>query len=506
MLLCAVVAGAALAASNMDPTNKFAWAENAGWLDFGPTNGGGVVVTNVGLNNYLSGYAWAENVGWISLGATNAPQPYANTASTNYGVNMNRTNGLLAGYAWGENCGWVNFAATNGGAVILDLNSGRFNGYAWSESVGWIHFTNATSATVNYNVQTSWRPDTNPPVVLSFAFTPTLFRANQSGVATVTVSEAVTGFDVTDVTVSGDGTLDAFTTNSASEYVVHVTSGPIDGTLSLAIASNAFSDLVGNLLASIVQVSAMVDATPPTASIALSLPNFLINQSGVATITVNEAVLNLEDVDVQVTGGTKGPLTMTDPTHYTVAVTAGPDAGTLSVTIPALAFTDLAGNTLAVPATATATITLLPPPVGNIDLGHSFAWAENAGWVNFSSPYGGVTVSPEGFLSGYAWAENVGWIKLGSGAGPYANNSHLNWGVNLVGAGHLTGYAWGENSGWINFSPTNGFHVSISLGTGDFSGFAWSESVGWIHFQNASPAYRVRTTVMLVVGSVFKIR
>ncbi|MBN1814510.1 MAG: hypothetical protein JXA14_21900, partial [Anaerolineae bacterium] len=44
------------------------------------------------------------------------------------------------------------------------------------------------------------------------------------------------------------------------------------------------------------------------------------------------------------------------------------------------------------------------------------AWSTNAGWIDFSPPYGGVTVYAD-HLEGYAWGENVGWIRLGTYTG-----------------------------------------------------------------------------------------
>ena len=135
-----------------------------------------------------------------------------------------------------------------------------------------------------------------------------------------------------------------------------------------------------------------------------------------------------------------------------------------------------------------------PASEGNIDTTNKYAWSENGGWLNFRPTNGGVTVHGT-YLSGYAWAENIGWIKLGSGTGPYDNNSSTNWGVNRDSStGALSGYAWSENAGWVNFNPTNS-QVIINTSTGKFSGYAWAENVGWIHFQNASPEYYVQVAV-----------
>lgn len=120
-----------------------------------------------------------------------------------------------------------------------------------------------------------------------------------------------------------------------------------------------------------------------------------------------------------------------------------------------------------------------------IDPLQNYAWAENAGWLNFRSTYGAVTVhEPDegGYLSGYAWGENIGWIKLGNDSGgPYANTSATDWGVNLDSAGNLSGYAWSEVAGWINFDPSDG-GVTVNMVTGEFDGYAWGENVGWIGF------------------------
>lgn len=129
---------------NIDPSQRNAWMENAGWLDFGPLGGG----VTVGPGS-LSGFAWSENLGWVKLGS-DAGGPYANTSATNWGVN--RSGATLSGFAWSENFGWINFAPAGGG-VMLDESTGKFSGYAWSENVGWISFRN--TGAIAYGVTVS---------------------------------------------------------------------------------------------------------------------------------------------------------------------------------------------------------------------------------------------------------------------------------------------------------------------------------------------------------------
>ncbi len=153
ILLCLV--GVAYAAtSNIDPTDKWAWSKNVGWVNFAPDTHGGVTV----YADHLEGYAWAENVGWMQLGSHEGggAHTYANDAADTYGVN-NDGSGHLSGYAWSKNVGWINFNPGGDEGVTIDPATGSFDGYAWAENVGWIHFKG--TGDIEYNVVTTWRTD-----------------------------------------------------------------------------------------------------------------------------------------------------------------------------------------------------------------------------------------------------------------------------------------------------------------------------------------------------------
>ena len=136
--------GVALAAGNIDDTNKYAWSADAGWINFAPDNGGVIV-----YSDHLEGDAWGENIGWIRLGSYTGggTRTYANTTQDNYGVNRDAS-GNLSGYAWGTNVGWINFNSTHG-EVTIDPITGSFDGYAWGENIGWIHFKNTGPSAYN---------------------------------------------------------------------------------------------------------------------------------------------------------------------------------------------------------------------------------------------------------------------------------------------------------------------------------------------------------------------
>ena len=132
-------------AGPVNETNKWAWAENAGHINFRATNAAvsaefAATAHVDGENGYLMGWAWSEMLGWIKLGNTNGGVPYANADATNWGVNV--AGALVCGFAWSESAGWIHFAPTNAtrtNRVTFSAATGQFDGYAWSELAGWVH-------------------------------------------------------------------------------------------------------------------------------------------------------------------------------------------------------------------------------------------------------------------------------------------------------------------------------------------------------------------------------
>ena len=148
-------------AENIDPDDddsKYAYGENAGWLNAEPLGDGGFGVQVE--DSKLTGYIWAENIGWVSLSCENT----STCASVHYGV-TNDGNGNLSGCAWAENVGWISFSCNNTGncgtvdyGVTIDPGTGVFSGKAWAENIGWISFDSTGSTT--FGLKTSWRGDT----------------------------------------------------------------------------------------------------------------------------------------------------------------------------------------------------------------------------------------------------------------------------------------------------------------------------------------------------------
>ncbi|MCI0366026.1 MAG: hypothetical protein L0219_19380, partial [Phycisphaerales bacterium] len=144
--LSVVSATVAMAATTINPVNKFSYGANIGWMDWrGDTNNGAVIGEFV-----CSGFIYGANVGWIHLGdgtPTNGVR-YRNLSANDFGVNHDGA-GNLSGFAWGANIGWLNFTNSDSTGALLpnpprvDLTTGRLSGFVWSANCGWISLSNS---------------------------------------------------------------------------------------------------------------------------------------------------------------------------------------------------------------------------------------------------------------------------------------------------------------------------------------------------------------------------
>ncbi len=130
-------------AGNIDTTDKWAWGDEIGWVNFGVSSGD-VTVTD----SAITGYAWSENYGWIHM------------APATSGV-VNDGSGNLSGYAWAEQLGWINFSG-----VSINGTTGEFSGYASGDASGQISFNCSNTSSCgssDFKVTTTW-VSTSPAV------------------------------------------------------------------------------------------------------------------------------------------------------------------------------------------------------------------------------------------------------------------------------------------------------------------------------------------------------
>lgn len=157
-----LLATAAMAQTNVDSVNKFAWSENIGWMNWrdagAPAGSQGADIAG----SYLSGFVWCENTGYVNLGDGTPANgsAYLNTSGLDFGVNI-LPDQRLGGLAWGENVGWINFGPFATLPIAqqarFDTSSGRLRGYAWGENLGWVNLDDSNhfvgvSCPADYNV------------------------------------------------------------------------------------------------------------------------------------------------------------------------------------------------------------------------------------------------------------------------------------------------------------------------------------------------------------------
>ncbi|MHB8710495.1 MAG: hypothetical protein ACYC6X_03035 [Minisyncoccota bacterium] len=141
-LIFALAPLAHAASGTIDSTNKYAWSNVGGWVNFAPTHST-VTVTD----SALTGYAWSENDGWINL------------APAQGGV-KNDGAGNLSGFAWDAGAGWVNFSG------VKINSSGKFTGQATGGTVLGASYQINFDCT-NCDVVTTWRPTTTTTTTTS---------------------------------------------------------------------------------------------------------------------------------------------------------------------------------------------------------------------------------------------------------------------------------------------------------------------------------------------------
>ncbi len=155
---------------------------------------------------------------------------------------------------------------------------------------------------------------------------------------TVTFSEDVTGFDLSDLTV-GNGTAGNFA-GSGAVYTATITPST-EGAVTVDVAAAVAQDLAGNDNTAASQFGIENDETVPTVTIT-SAANDPTGSSFDITVTFSEDVTGFDLSDLTVGNGAAGNFAGSGAV-YTATITPSAD-GTVTVDVAAAAAQDLAGN------------------------------------------------------------------------------------------------------------------------------------------------------------------
>jgi len=154
--------------SNINSTNKWAWNDIAGWIDF--YNGGSGA--KVDENKVSRWGVFDDNTStYVALHCADVPTTGAYDCPPNFGIAND--DGSLSGYAWSDEYGWISFSGLSPAYAVSIDATGDFQGFAWNDILGWISFNclndhNAGTGGVqshctadgfnDYKVSTSWLP------------------------------------------------------------------------------------------------------------------------------------------------------------------------------------------------------------------------------------------------------------------------------------------------------------------------------------------------------------
>ncbi|MBW4964278.1 Ig-like domain-containing protein, partial [Sulfitobacter sp. CW3] len=163
-----------------------------------------------------------------------------------------------------------------------------------------------------------------------------------------TLSEASTDFAVGDLTLTN---ATATLTGSSTSYTAVLTPSS-DGEVKLSVAANTFTDGAGNANAASNEVTTTYDASAPSVSLSTSATSVSGAETINVVVTFSEAVTGFEASDIAVTNGSVSTVTGSGAAYVAQIMATG--SGNTTVSVPAAAATDSAGNS----STASNTVTI----------------------------------------------------------------------------------------------------------------------------------------------------
>ncbi|ROM66195.1 glycosyl hydrolase [Pseudomonas brassicacearum] len=143
----------------------------------------------------------------------------------------------------------------------------------------------------------------------------TTLGIGQSTTVTISFTEAVSGFDLSDLSVA-NGVLSNLASSDGGltwTAILTPTAGVNDATNLILLDASTVQDIAGNAGAGIaISANYALDATRPSATIVVADPNLSVGETTQVTFTFNEAVTDFDLSDLSVTNGELTNLTTSD--------------------------------------------------------------------------------------------------------------------------------------------------------------------------------------------------
>ena len=259
-------------------------------------------------------------------------------------------------------------------------------------------------------------PIPDPPDTTAPSVTVSAPSGTQAGAfnATITFTEAVSGFVGSDVSLTGSAaSITSWSTNSDDIVYTATITPTASGTVMIGVAANVATDAANNqnTAATSKTVTVSVDTTAP--GVTVSVPSGTQNGAFDVTITFTEAVSNFVGSDVSLSGSAASiTLWRANSGNIVYTATITPTAsGTLTIDVAANVATDAANNQNTAATSKTVTVDVNAPTV---TIGVPSGTQINAfnATITFSETVSGFTQSDVSLSSSAAsitsWRANSG--------------------------------------------------------------------------------------------------
>ncbi|MBI1310044.1 hypothetical protein GC176_01965 [bacterium] len=225
--------------------------------------------------------------------------------------------------------------------------------------------------------------DTLAPTVAVNIVDDALNIADSSSVVTFEFSQAVTGFDASDLSATG-GTLSNFSGSGSSYTAMFAADADFSGSGSVTVGAGSYSDAAGNPGESGSDTVA-TDTVAPTVAVSLDDAALNIGETATVTFTFSEADVDFATEDVTVANGVLSGLAVTgDPLVFTATFTpsARVEDATNLVSV-GTTYTDAAGNQGVAGESENFAIDTLAPTVTVNIVDASLSSSDNSSQVTF---------------------------------------------------------------------------------------------------------------------------
>ena len=311
-----------------------------------------------------------------------------------------------------------------------------------------------TTSSNNYGVDTV-RPDVAVTVTDS---TPGdgVIKIGDSATVVFKFTEAVTGFDLTDVSAA-HGTLGALSTSDNITYTATFTpdATTASATNAVAVDLSGVTGVHNSGTGSATSSNYVVDTERPSATIVVADTALATGETSLVTITFSEAVKNFDNGDLTVEHGTLSNVSTLDDIIWTATLTPNKATTELNnvITLDTTGVTDVAGNAGAGATTSNNYVVSTQSPDVTITLDDSALKIGETTTVTFT-----FSEAVTGF--------DTGDVKVDHGTlSNLATSDNISWTATLTpdaGATSTTNAVTTDNSGFVNSGSIAGVGTSSS--------------------------------------------